>query len=300
MDDDLRALGALLDKPAPPAHVVDRGRRRIEKAAHGRPRHRGVVLGLAAAAIAVGLAVPGGPAARQDPGATPTAHVSGRQALLAAAVTAEHAPAGSGTYWHIKRTNRFEASGGHWRSRTTETWTRRDGHQWVALSTPGTVGELPGPQKFTLIELRLSFAEIQALPTDPAALTARLRTVAVRSQDPDASDHMEDEYVISALISLVQEAPAPPRVRGAAFRALAASPGVRSTGPVSGGQGYVLTGDGLVTQLTVDPSTARVWSSTYLPGHGRPLGRKIATSGVTAGWTNRLPRVVPLPPHFHE
>jgi hypothetical protein len=286
MDDDLRALGALLDKPAPPAHVVDRGRRRIEKAAHGRTRRRGLALGLAAAAVAaavaVGLAVPDGPATHKGPSATPATHLSGRQALLAAAVTAEHAPAGSGTYWHLKRTNRFEASGRHWRSHTTETWTRRDGHQWVALSTPGTVGELPEPQKFKLIEIRLSFAEIQNLPTEPAALTARLRAVAVRSEGPD---DLRDDYVISA-----------PRVRGAAFRALAASSGVKSIGPVSGGQGYVLTGGGLVTQLTVDPSTARVWSSTYLPGHGRPLGRKIATADVTAGWTDRLPRVVP----FHK
>jgi hypothetical protein len=87
--------------------------------------------------------------------------------------------------------------------------------------------------------------------------------------------------------------PAPPKVRAAAFRALASLPGVRSLGPVKGGQGLLLPDPDGKNMLVVDPATSQVrgLSSDVIDG------RKVSgSSAITAAeWTNLLPKVTPDP-----
>jgi hypothetical protein len=71
------------------------------------------------------------------------AHLPGRQILLAAATAAQAQPKRSGIYWHVKmvfQVPHSKAQPGKALG-SQETWTRRDGQQWIAL-TPGTVSKV--------------------------------------------------------------------------------------------------------------------------------------------------------------
>jgi hypothetical protein len=94
---------------------------------------------------------------------------------------------------------------------------------------------------FRLGVLEVSFERLQRLPAEPDALMASIatsiehsdvRTMGVR---PDAA--MRKRLVFGGLVSLVSQLPAPPKVRAAAFRAIASYPDVKNLGPVDGGQG---------------------------------------------------------------
>ena len=95
------------------------------------------------------------------------------------------------------------------------------------------------------------------------------------------------------LISLQYQIPAPPKVRAAAFLALAGLPGVKSLGPVKGGVGLRINPPGAFAyggmKLVVDPATSLVRSETV--GDAVTVIKK-------AQWTNRLPRVIPLPSKY--
>jgi hypothetical protein len=80
--------------------------------------------------------------------------------------------------------------------------------------------------------------------------------------------------------------PAPPQVRAAAFRAMAAMPGVTSLGPVHGGQRLRFSlGSHQFATLAVDPATSQVRDTLTVVGvHG-----EVSSDSVSAQWTNRLP-----------
>jgi hypothetical protein len=88
------------------------------------------------------------------------------------------------------------------------------------------------------------------------------------------------------LIDLVSVVPAPPAVRAAAFRAIAAYPEVHAA---PDGKGVQLPGDG---RLVVDPATGQVdGSSVFLGPDGKPATDANGdTYAVSAEWTNDLPR----------
>jgi hypothetical protein len=89
------------------------------------------------------------------------------------------------------------------------------------------------------------------------------------------------------LISLVSTLPAPPEVRAAAFRAIAAYPGVESLGAVPGGQGLRLPEDG---RLVVDPSTGLVsGTSVWVSGDGGVVTDPKSTTRINAEWTDTPP-----------
>jgi len=326
--DDLQQLATLLTKPEPSGETVGRGRRRLMQAidatAHQRParlargRRAGWLaagLGLATAATAAilvvtsggttpGRAVSGGtpratahssgPApARPRPSPShpvPISELSGRQILLAAAATAlKQRP---GTYWHFKiRVN----PKGHPKPppgvhvfNTDESWVALDGKYWNAqprcAAPPGTaVFKGPGYAGFYLGNLDVNYQVTRRLPTNPAALTAW-----VAKYNPH--DINGPSFIPMTLISLLWQVRAPPTVRATAFQALAALPGVKSLGPVKGGVGLLITlphvpaGDWI--RLVVDPATSLVRSE------GTAKGITI----IHAGWTNQLPRIIPLPP----
>lgn len=214
------------------------------------------VAAVTAAVVAIGA---GGSRGSGGGSVTPSASpLSARQVLLAAATTAERKPAGSGTYWYVKTVS---SGGAGDRPLQWETWTRRDGQTWYrGEKTGGKVAKEARLIPFNLGGPDVSFERLQKLPTDPDALTAAI-AYALKHSDvhssagrPDTA--MQKHLVFDGLVSLVSQLPAPPKVRAAAFRAIAAYPDVRNLGPVKGGQGLVFSlSAGRPTTVTQSPST---------------------------------------------
>ena len=311
MDDELRALGALLAKPGPSSQTVERGRHQLQQAIL-RPASRrramtgpwrtrwlaiGAGLTAAAAVAATVILVPTGPR-----NAAPVS-LSARQVLLAAATVAAAQRPASGTYWHVEET--FDSQEPAYRH-TQDTWTIRDGAFWVA--DPAGTGVLPlgGPGGFSVATISLTFKQLQGLPQRPAALKAWVtysfeHPAYAQLGVPSAS--ILPGYVAMALVDLLTDMPVPPGVRAAAFGALASMPDVKSLGRVDGGQALVITGP-----------PARMPPGHKLPPGALPLGdvevvidtataqvRSIITTGqtetvISEGWTNQMPKVDPVPP----
>jgi hypothetical protein len=213
--------------------------------------------------------------------------------LLAAAVTAEARPAGSGTYWHVKTVYSDYRS-----SSFIESWTRRDGREYVR-NGPGRPVLLRGaPTAFAITGgISMSFARIQKLPADAAALKAELTGLLRARRDYVPRGGLvgpgQDPLLIDALTDLLARVPAPPRVRAAAFRAIAGLPGVSRVGSAPGGQTLLIHGDAGDMRLVVDPATSLVrgWTDTAPPPDRRG-GAWLADQSVSvpaAEWTSSLP-----------
>lgn len=107
---------------------------------------------------------------------------------------------------------------------------------------------------------------------------------------------MRQRSVFDGLISLVSQLPAPPKVRAAAFRAIAAYPNVESLGEVEGGQGLLISlPDGEPARLVVDPATGQIRrTNLFVTADGGIM--RAGGSGADAGsltlvaeWTKTLP-----------
>jgi hypothetical protein len=296
--DDLQMLVTLLAKPDPSHDVVDRRRHQLQKAMRGPVRRRRTGwlaggLGLTAAAATAAVVVASGTTApTATPNSPPAAgRLSGRQILLAAATTAERAPASSGTYWYVRTviTDGKDGKPLQW-----ETWTRRDGQTWFrGEKTQNKMFKEAIPSPFGLAGVKMSVEQIQKLPTDPAALRASLAKAVKHSDIRTSAGRLtagdQKVWVMDALTALVSQLPAPPKVRATAFRAIASLPNVKSLGPVKGGQGLLISSD---TRLVVDPATARVNNSNFLVSADGGELRTPATGGasIVAEWTNVLPK----------
>jgi hypothetical protein len=207
--------------------------------------------------------------------------------MLTAADSAASKPPSTGTYWHTKLVLH---TGKH--PHITETWIRRDGRTWLSAE-PGFVS--PVEQRPMIEFTSLDYARIQRLPTDPE----KLKSALLNSYELRPVRIQRQIAVIDLLQSVLSEAPAPPKVRAAAYRALAALPHIANLGRTK--DGYRLrisymneTGsrvDGTET-LVVDPKSTRLrvegWAGF---GDGAlPAG----PSRTTSEWTDRLPgRIVP-------
>jgi len=216
--------------------------------------------------------------------------------LLTAAASAQRAPAGSGIYWYVRVR---AATGNGNKLYLAESWTKRDGQTWIRDQQGGTPIELPrspgvlGP--FFLGGRELTFRQLQHLPADPAALTRWIVTNAARhggkTGGPAPSKAQEREDIFDSLISLLSELPATPQVRAAAFRALAALPGVTSLGQAGGGQGvrFTLLGGEQAT-LFIDPSTGQIRTTNFIvDNQGGEFWQPIPNATITGRWTNTLP-----------
>jgi hypothetical protein len=240
-----------------------------------------------------------------------------QQILLTAAAAAARAPARTGTYWYDKQT--WTGPGYH---ETVEFWTPHSGSPTWARGKQKTNGRLvrvggrpgynlaanigPFYSRQQLLKLRrlarqrphkpvhvfsgrptlVSFSQLQKLPTSPAALTAWLtafdRHYARQTGDPFQAIPAD----FMSLTSLIAEMPAPPAVRAAAFRAMAALPGVTSLGPVSGGQGLRLPLGGMMSAtVVVNTATSQVRDILTIDGGGE----QASSVSDTAHWVNRLP-----------
>ncbi|MBE1534676.1 CU044_5270 family protein [Actinomadura algeriensis] len=262
-------------------------------------------LSLAAAGAAAALAVATVVAPGDDPAARPPA---AQTVLLAAADKAAEAPA-DGKYWHVET-----VSGGT----VLASWTTRDGRRWVGHRTanpePGTpateLKEVKGPAPMgpTVLGDDPSMAELRDLPTDPKALRA-LASSNVPEIAPDAETGAapitRDGYVVDALVGLITDQPVPPKVRAAAFRALAATPGVKTEGEAHdelGRKGVVLTyaqrtpqSGATGVRLIIDPNTARVHAERITADAKKKGGAQGEVHYLEASWTDEAPAVPKSP-----
>jgi hypothetical protein len=320
--DDLQMLADLLAKPGPAAEVTDRGRYQLEQKARGsfrhRPGHHGPVrhnlvrrwpggwltggLGLTAAAAAIAFvaaSIATAPAAppRRPPAAVhprtavhppDIARMSGKQILLAAATAAAAAPEGSGTYWHEKVTYSWHTP------RTQETWVGHDGTLYLLVGQQ--VWPL-GPGGFPVAAANLTLAQLDRLPTSPAALTAWI-TRSLMGPQAEIPPGVLPGEVAASLSYLLFEVPAPPAVRAAAYRELASRADVKRLGAVDGGQGLLLTSGGDTPpatggklpagdiRLVINPATLQVTSFTTSQG---------TETIITQDWTNQIPPILGPP-----
>ncbi|MEV0995180.1 hypothetical protein [Nonomuraea sp. NPDC050202] len=192
---------------------------------------------------------------------------TGRQILLTAATSAASATS-QGTYWHVRKV--YDGV------RETELWVTRQGRAWTAEQ--GRVTRVTGRSPFSMAGRDLTFAEIQALPSDAAELRER-----VAAMLPAGSQSL----LADALGGLLWTKPSPPGVRAAAYRALADLPEVRYLGTATDDRGRAGEAfsfglpSGVRRTLIIDPGTSQVLSSE--DGTRSELV-------LVAGWTDEGPR----------
>jgi hypothetical protein len=320
--DDLQMLRAVLARPELTEEAAHRGRRRLQeridagggavRRSHPGRRRAGwsaVTAGLTAAAAAVavvagsggappGTAGPSQAVGGTRPGSSPV-ELSGRDILLAAAATAASRPDGVGRYWHvITDTDELDGPQGPHRY-PLESWAERNGVMWVHATDGPGVSNLGGQRGFPVAAEELTFQQLQQLPADPGALRNWI-SHSLRCSGYTAPSELASSVSFS-LAQLLFSVPAPPRVRTAAFRALAAMPGIQHLGHVAGGEKLVIPitpvpaekfpshrvpagADRIV--LVIDPATSLLHSYTDYQG---------TTTLRTYEWTDRLPPVVVIP-----
>jgi hypothetical protein len=320
---DLRDAWGQPDPPSQTAYSAARADLMRQIGADGspvaapKPRHRrgvrlawltgATALTAAVAAVTVFAFTPDttrtGQQAGQASGELPS-QLSGQQILLAAATVAEAKPAATGTYWHLKVSFPDHLSTGD--TLIDNTWTTHDGTTYAMLQDGIGVVLTGDGQGFQVGGSHLTYEQIKQLPTDPAALKAWITdsfTHPPAGQPvPEIPAAAIPETVAGGLSVLLWQAPAPPAVRAAAFRALASMPNVTNLGTMDGGQalrvsfassaadklpgGKLPAGaeDGL--RLVINPTTSMLLSQTNFQGTVKIL---------TAEWTNQMPKVVQPP-----
>ncbi|MBB4918429.1 CU044_5270 family protein [Streptosporangium saharense] len=321
-----------------------RPRLRFTKGITGVLAATATVVTVVAVAVVVTGATTAEPEQVVSPGVTTT--VSGRSILLAAAVTAEAGPENDGAYWHVSKLNRrtypetFGAEGDRYRvaeSQLTEQWVTEDGEVWVGTRSLGTrpasetdkkawrrdgsptewrvpggtlstepgrghLETVPDGTAFSMAGRKMTLEQIRGLPTDPVSLREQVAEL-VR----DAPGGSLDGVVADALSGLLWSKPSPPKVRAAAYRALADLPEVRYLGEAEDEQGRAGAAFSFTLQtagssrlpatvrrtLVIDPVTSQVLSSTVT---GRPgTGDDQVEVVLDAGWTTEKPAVPALP-----
>lgn len=277
---DLETLRTALLPDEPSQDVVDRSRHRLQNRMLGRRRRiRPLAIGaglVATAAVAAGVVVVTRPAAPVETPPQAVAPVeTGPAVLLAAARVAEHAQVGTGKYWHS--TTKVGKA-------TWEYWTTKDGQEWYrGENTHGKAVLMPRPRPIRINgDDDVTLGTILALPPDPAALRNWLSEGLTRHGLPA---NQLGFAVLGGLIDLVSTVPSPPAVRAAAFRAIAAYPGVHALDDRS----VHLPGGG---KLVVDPATGQVDSSSvFLDWNGKPIRNANGdTYAVSGEWTDDLPK----------
>ncbi|MEU5876002.1 hypothetical protein [Spirillospora sp. NPDC047279] len=148
----------------------------------------------------------------------------------------------------------------------------------------------PSSHPFSIADRPLSLNDLRSAPADPQGIVAWARRTATRDFTPEALKRENDveSFVNDFLFGLLAQAPASPRTRAAAFRALATSPGITSGDIVRdsrGRKGRELR-LGPLHRFVVDPATATLLAeSVGSPG----LGRSRTRTHLEAGWTNERP-----------
>jgi hypothetical protein len=289
--------------------------------------------GLAATAAAVTGAVvlssgttPRAPDPGHGPGSVSAQPMSAKTVLLTAAEHAAAAPA-SGKYWHVLRVQSsayYSDRGKYWMlgRQLIARWSRPDGRSWSGFRTlgavPMTAKDAPafrrdgspdpnpvapglvkdtGPTTFSVCDRDMTFKQVQALPSEPGALKAALKRAIPR--DHPTAGRTADEVVKNCVTDLLSFVPAPPKVRAAAYRMLAAMPGVTAIGKVTderGRQGvglHVRVMRDVADTVIIDPGSSLVLStSRTVPDVPGKVDKELY---VQVGWTDTPPAVPTLP-----
>jgi len=268
----------------------------------------------AVAAVATALATAGGPGG--EPRATggrghhqapamAVSRLSARRILLAAATTAAAAAQSPGRYWYLEETGPGPAA------KTTERqWYTHDGSDYTWLVQDKGVFLASPHAGFGVGASSLTYRQIEQLPAGAAALTAWITRSfyhpsgpplprglpSARYTPPSRAELPAD--VALALSNLIYQVPAPPAVRAAAFRALAALPDVTKLGH---------SGRDVVLRISVPAPPANKFPSGKVPAGADEIRLTIDTSALTlravsnyqgtttvlaARWTNTRPRLI--------
>ncbi|MEW9527342.1 CU044_5270 family protein [Microbispora sp. NPDC049125] len=162
-----------------------------------------------------------------------------------------------------------------------------------------------GDKVFDLAGRNVSVAELQALPTTPAALKTRLLQ-GYAGHGTESGEKMDaDSWLYQVTSGLLSDMPVKPAVRAAAYQVLAGLDGVRSLGEVTDALGRTGQGIGRAEhwsngqyerQLIVDPRTGVLLTDQIVAVHagGQWAGAKPGTvvnwkSITKAEWTDREP-----------
>ncbi|GAA3236959.1 CU044_5270 family protein [Actinocorallia longicatena] len=288
---DLDRITATLAKPEASERSFAAGRARLEREIHRSRRPRLVLW--TAGAVGLGAVAAAALVAAASIGATKAADLSARPVLMAAASTAETTPPVTGRYWYtdtgwaVKGT----VSGKKMRPRsgTTRIWVDRADHAWIAQD-----GGKPVESKgwtFNLCDKSVRFADIQALPTDPAALRAKMTDAMKNNDDGPVPAADQDRFVTGCMADLLYSLPAPAKVRAAAFRSLAAMPesrdlGTRKDGLGRSGKGLLIDNGAVKTTLIIDPRTSTVLEHVLVASGIKSVEQRYTVR--TAAWTDRL------------
>ncbi|MFI6061280.1 CU044_5270 family protein [Streptomyces sp. NPDC051286] len=278
----------------------------------GRPLVSGLALATAMAVAALVIT----DTAPEKPGTAPSATLgSGSRVLLAAASHVEQQPAGSGTYWYVeehigslrkvpgkKYTVDVRTEQRYWTAAAeNKQWsqlrdlgarpaTKTDEAAWKAGGSPTSwnlkgetftyagKGEVqhdaPGGTADTVNMGDLPLRLLATLPTDEQALRKRL--FALADKDYNAPEKILDRIVVDTAVQLATTLPSTPALRAAAYRLLAAEPGVRSLGDVkdhTGRTGYAVA---LPSPYEPAPELRLIFDKST----GMPLGTEtVATRG---------------------
>ncbi|GAA2719261.1 hypothetical protein GCM10010439_04430 [Actinocorallia aurantiaca] len=287
----------LLAKTGPSAETVDAGRRRLRQADTTRRPRRGMLFGglggfltLVSGVAAAAVFMTGGGeqvlVKPHDPAS----------ALQTAAERAETASWGSGKYWYVK--SRYTLA----RNRdsppdmdgTGEAWTTRDGRMWLrSISPPDKLRKAPGKNRLNVCGKKVSYREIQDLPTEPNALRAELRRMRPDDQGGPKPPEYGEHLLTSCMIDLLLEQFAPPKIRAAVLRSLAGLPEAEELGTVRDNAGREGTALAITNgenrhELIIDPATSAVlqWEGFQTLGDQTML--QIRTF-YKAGWTDTPP-----------
>jgi hypothetical protein len=278
-------------------------------AAHPSPFRRRVVLsavgaGAVAAILLVALAVqPHETAAPTHPHvARPVQSDSpARAVLLAAAASAagQTSDTGTGRYW-FSVTQVFDAGTNGYPSATLglDDWVARSPNDpsWFILgksplAQAGSGSSDPYHTRFDVLDRFLTFAELQQLPTDPAALEAYL--LAIPPDHPNLPEVPVSERLFTACLELA-EVPAQPAVRAAAFRLLSGLPDLTALGRVPDPLGRIGVGISNASfgnpgqELIIDPVTGSLLAFedvSSVDGHDVVTHYEML---LESGWTNTV------------
>ncbi|QKW32853.1 CU044_5270 family protein [Actinomadura sp. NAK00032] len=337
--DEFQMIATMLDEPPTPEtestvrHRVLNGMREP-----GRPARRawrrpvlwsGFGLAATAAAVTGAVVLSSGTAPRApDPGHEPAAvqPMSAKTVLLTAAEHAEAAPA-RGKYWHVLRiqSNAFyDEQGDYWvlGRQLIGQWTRPDGRSWTGFRGLDPVPMSPkdaapfrragspdpnpispmldkdtGRKTFSVCDRGMTFRQVQALPTDPGELRSALKRAIPR--DHPTAGRTPDEVVKNCATDLLSFVPAPPKVRAATYRMLAAMPGVTTMGAVTDERGrkgvglHVRVLREVADTLVIDPESSFVLSTSRTSPN--VPGKVDKALYLQAGWTDSAPRIPTLP-----
>lgn len=283
--DDPQLIGTLPAKPGPSADVIGGGRERLRAVAAGTTRKRRLTwrVTVPVAAAAVVAFADGSPTA--TPNGPPAATVSGRRILLSAAVSAETRPAGAGTYCHVRT-----VYADHRSTHSIESWTRRDGREYVRN------GSGRPPHRRGGVRTGRRAADLSGAADRPGGVEGEAHRHDRLRYGQAPRPHRRRRRGSPAHRVADRSAgpvPAPPKVRAAAFRAIASLPGVSRAGSAPGGQTPLIHRAAGDLRTVGDPATSLVrgWTATPpspLPGPGAwPADQSVSVP--VAGWTSEPP-----------